>query len=367
MSFALDMQRERARALSDLVVGSAPAGSVVSVFAGGSLGRDEVWAAAIDGTLEIYSDIDLYVVTGPNASAAGFRETARLVTPPAPPAGVRFLRPADIGVYTREDLSAQPLRPGTAELDTHHLMLYGDESIPRSLGGRSAAAIPAEEALYLLENRVFELTEAAKRAEGRMALAQALKARLDVYSAHAIANGTFTATLAERARRFRAETPPTLDQDARAFIAEGFDAVRDLGAWMSGRRAGEDTQRTLRALVSTWRALAPRILGEEAPPAELVAKRCRGGAIAPNARDVLRLRRRLARSLASIVPAIAVLDRRSPVDALRIDALARCLAAESDSGDFAGHFAYIERLTHQFGFNEGSLEERARRMHAAIS
>lgn len=364
------MQREHATSLANLLVRATPAGSIACIFAGGSLGRGEVWAAEVDGGTQIYSDIDLYVVAQNEGAVNRIKEQVLELRDRMLPPG--FLKAPDIGVYTRTDLLSQPLRPGTAELDTHHMMLYGDESIPRGLRDRSAAHIAPEEALYLIENRVRELTAPSSSRMGpdfeRLELVAALKTRLDVYSAHAIAEGTFAPTLKEREQRFRTEPPRTLDSDASAFVAEGFAAARDVRAWVLEHRAGDEMKRSLHALITAWRALAPRVLGGDAPAAELVARRCRTGAIAPNARDVLRLRRRLARSLASIVPAIAVLDRRSPVDALRVDALARCLAMETGSEhDFAGHFAYIDRLTHQFGFNDGSIEERARRMQAAIS
>src|SRR5262245_42285509 len=207
MSNALDIQRERAALLAREIVSRAPAGSIASIFAGGSLGRGEVWAAEIDGALEIYSDIDLYVVASSASTERAIRNATHDVTLPAMN-DVRFLRRADIGVYTRDDLAAQPLRPGTAELDTNHLLLHGDAAIPKSLAGRSASAIPAGEALYLIENRLWEF--AAGSAE-RLGRAQALKAQLDVYSAHAIVDGSFEASLAKRAEHFRAAAPATMD------------------------------------------------------------------------------------------------------------------------------------------------------------
>src|SRR5262245_6389688 len=131
MSAALDLQRERAAILAREIVSRAPAGSIAGIFAGGSLGRGEVWAAEIDGVTEVYSDIDLYVVANSSAAEHAIRAVTRDVTLPETNR-VRFLRRADVGVYTREDLAAQPLRPGTVELDTHHLMLYGDDAVARS-------------------------------------------------------------------------------------------------------------------------------------------------------------------------------------------------------------------------------------------
>lgn len=373
MSSALDVQRERAAVLARALVSHAPAGSIASIFAGGSLGRGEVWAAEIDGTLEIYSDIDLYVVSAEDASAEALRTAARSLPPPAPPAGVSFLRSADVGVYTRADLIAQPLRPGTAELDAHHLMLYGDESIPRALSGRSAAGVPAEEALYLIENRLWEFSRAATWQDdtppARLALAQALKAQLDVYAAHAIVDGTFCATLAARVQRFHSQPPATMNANVRRLVAGAFAAARDFGAWISRGQPGPERSLAVQALTDDgWRVLAPRVLESgNASRAELVARRCREGALLANARDIWRLRRRLSAPRTGTLLALALLARRSPVDALRLDALVRCLASERDAREFGAHFAYVDRLTRHLGFNHGALEERVRAMHMAVS
>ncbi len=372
MTTALEMQRSRAAMLARALVTHAPAGSIASIFAGGSLGREEVWAAEIDGTLEIYSDIDLYVVSAQDTAANQLRQAARTLPAPATISGVRFLRNADIGVYTRADLVAQPLRPGTAELDAHHLMLYGDESIPRALSGRDAAGIPAEEALYLMENRLWELSGAAPRENNtpsaRAALAQALKAQLDVYAAHAIADGTFATTLAARALRFHSQPPTTMGAQVRSLVAGAFAAARDLGAWISHREAAAERAQAVHALTSDgWRVLAPRILRREAPPAGLIACRCRQGAWLANARDIGRLRRRLSAPWIGTILGLPLLAVRSPVDALRVDALVRCLASDRDAREFRAHFAYVDHLTRHLGFNQGALEERVRAMHSAVS
>ena len=370
MSSALDIQQERARAITRELVARAPAGSIACIFAGGSLGRGEVWAAEFDGTLDVYSDIDLYVIATPGAAVLELRRVASaLVSLPAPD-GVRFQRGADIGVYTPADLAAQPLRPGTAELDTRHLLLFGDDSIARALPGREAARIPVEEALYLLENRALELSAAPAGAgpEGRLVLAQALKARLDVYAAHAIVAGTFAPTLAERARRFSSETPSTLDDAAREQVAAAFEAASDIGSWMRTRDAATERETALAAVVDAWRTLAPRVLRLPASPAELVARRCRAGDMVANGQEIVRIRHATGASLLRAASALPRLAALSPVAALRIDALARILAAASGAdNDMASHFAYVDRLTQHFGFTNGTPDERVRRMYAAIS
>ena len=362
MTSALDIQRERAALLAREIVSRAPGDSIASIFAGGSLGRGEVWAAKIDGEIEVYSDIDLYVVARSASTERAIRNATREITLPAMK-GVRFLRHADIGVYTRDDLAAQPLRPGTVELDVNHLMLYGDETVPRSLAGRNAAAIPAEEALYLLENRLWEFDAAS----ARLGRAQALKAELDVYAAHAIVDGSFEATLAKRAERFRAGAPASMDAPARQLVSDAFEALRDFGVWMQA--GGTDTERTRAhaALCEAWRVLAPRVLKVDGPPALLVAVRCHAGTSVANARNVMRLQRRLGRSFLGIAMALPFLARRSPMDALRVHALAESLRSEGTSVTRIDcHFDYVTELTAEFDF-QGSLKERVRDMHAAVS
>lgn len=367
MRSALDIQRERAALLARELVSHAPAGSIASIFAGGSLGRGEVWAAAIDGKLEVYSDIDLYVVAARDATLPALRESAGVVAMLAPSPEASFLRSPDIGVYTRADLAGQPLRPGTVELDTQHLMLYGDESIPRGLQGRSAARIPAQEGLYLIENRLWEFAGGHGHAAGRLGRAQALKAQLDVYSAHAIVEGSFQAALARRAERFRDRPPATMDARVRELVSRAFDAVRDFGAWMQGPGTDTERDRARDALCEAWRVLAPRVLNMTGSPASLVARRSRAGAWVANARDVMRLQRRLGGPFAGIALALPLLARRSPMDALRLHALVETLASDGTGEPrIDSHFDYVARLTARFPF-QGSLEERVRDMHAAVS
>lgn len=372
MNPALDMQRERALAIARELAARAPEGAIATIFAGGSLGRGEVWSADVDGRTEVYSDVDLYVVARAPSDVIGIRSVAAsLKAGEVSPSSARFLRAPDVGVYTRPDLEAQPLRPGTADLAVNHLMLYGDNAIPRGLRGREASKIPTEEALYLLENRALELSgepAPAERAHARLALAQTLKARLDVYTAHAIVAGTFTPSLAERARRFRESPPDRLSGIAREEVAGAFDAVRDLTAWVQSRDAVTERNTALAALAFAWRTLAPRVLQVDAAPGSLVATRCREGAWAANARDVLRLRSRCATPLRRAAIAVPALTRFAPVAALRLDALARIYAREpADERKLASHFTYVDRLTRTFGFTDGPLEMRVHAMHRALS
>jgi hypothetical protein len=363
------MQRERAARLARELVERSPAGAVDCIFAGGSLGREEVWAADVDGVAEIYSDVDLYVVAH-DQDAAGIVRAAAAGMRRAERGEAHFVRAADIGVYTRADLTAQPLRPGTADLDANHLLLYGDGSIPRALVGRDAASIPPEEALYLLENRAMELSRdipPGSTAETRLALAQALKSRLDVYAAHAIVAGTFVSTHAARARAFTQTPPSTLDAAERSDISEAFTHRDELGAWVIGRDAVAERDRASAALAHAWRTLAPLVLRTNESLSALVARRCHDGAALANARELLRIRRATGVPGWRAALAASIVARLAPAAALRIDALVRVFSAQDEADSFRDHFVHVDRLTRLFGFNQGSLEARVRAMHAAIS
>lgn len=371
MNDALDMQRERARGIAHQLIQRTPAGSISSIFAGGSLGRGEVWAARIGGTLEVYSDIDLYVVARDEVAAREIRAGAKgMASADDAVRNVRFLRAPDIGVYTRSDLTAQPLRPGTVDLGEHHFMLHGDDGVARSLGS-SGAHINAEEALYLLENRALELCSAPAPASGasvRLAMVQSLKARQDVYSAHAIVAGVFTPTLVERASAFMSNPPATLSDAARADVTAAFDAGRDLAAWLADRDAQEERHAAIESVADAWRVLAPRVLRADANVGELVARRCRCGKRYTNARDVVRIRRKTGMSrwrAARLAPAFS---RLAPAAALRLFALARVY--EQIAGHdvmLSAHFRHVDRLTRAFGFTAGTLDARVYAMHATLT
>src|SRR5262245_64714680 len=101
MKPAIEIMRERAAAAVRDLMARVPAGSVRAVFAGGSVGRGEVWSASRDGTLEIFSDIDLYVVVADDADASLVRRAGSDAAAAVPAAsdGVVFRRGVDVGVY----------------------------------------------------------------------------------------------------------------------------------------------------------------------------------------------------------------------------------------------------------------------------
>lgn len=373
MSRALGLQVERARAFARELVERAPSDSIACIFAGGSLGRGEVWSAEIDGVLEVYSDVDLYVVARDDSRVDAIRAAAtRAQHAVVAPAGTHFLRPLDIGVYTRTGLARQPRRPGTVDLRTHHLWLYGDRAIAQSLDAGGTSQVAGGEALYLLENRFRELAYALERehpeSAKRVMLVLALKARLDVYAAHAIVSRTFAPAHAGREASFAADPPATLTDHARQDVTTAFAAAHDLRAWMHGRAAGVEKVAALRAVADAWCALAPTVLAADVTVGELAARRCRAGARTANAREVFRLRRATGLPAGRAILAALRLSGRSPVASLRMHALVRELEQRgNDARAFGSHRTFIDALTRTFGFTDGSLDARVHAMHAAVS
>ena len=114
---------EYADSLAEWTINRVGAESIRTIFVGGSLAIDEVSAFDDDGFWEIYSDVDLYVVVQDGVDPVDIR--ARLSNPPTGDReSCRFLCPADVGVYSVEDLLQQPARPGTVFLGKHHKLLY---------------------------------------------------------------------------------------------------------------------------------------------------------------------------------------------------------------------------------------------------
>ena len=367
------MQRTRAAALARDLISRAPRGSITCIFAGGSLGRGEVWAATIGAGLEIYSDVDLYVVTSDDAVLAPVRAAAATLAAAAPGVdGVHFLRPPDLGVYTLGDLRAQPVRPGTVDLAVHHLVLEGDRDLPGRLPAPDVSSIPASEALYLLENRLGELSggPAPDERAARLRVMRALKARLDVHSAHAIVARTFAPTLDARARQVAAHAPDTLDAESAADVADAYRAAADVTAWIAGREEGAEIDRARAALVRAWLALAPVVLDCPGARAEtLVARRCHAGAYRENAREFIRLRHAFSIPMWRALLSAPSLARLSPRAALRADALVRECGARDryDARALRAHDRYVDRLTRRLGHAAGSLEMRAQSLRRVIS
>lgn len=382
MKSAIEIMLRRADDLAHGLVARAPAGSIRAVFAGGSVGRDEVWARPEGETLVVYSDLDLYVVMADEANERAVRDAVAVVSSAVPAAldGVVFLRGVDAGVYRMGDLLAQPARPGTVDWREHHRWLHGDRSLLESLAPSAQRSIAASEALYLLENRAWDALEAVALAGGdararERSRVQAAKVVLDVGAAHLIAEARFVSTYAERMAVLRSRTPSRLSPRTLAAI-EASEEIRRGGMPASA----VDARDALVLVAEAWCTLAPAILSfavastavatrESADVASLLAVRCARGAFYDNYREFVRLRRRVRSSLVGAAAAGLRLATLSPRAALRTHALARGLveAARVPASALSFHADYVAALAARLGFDQGPIDARARSALRAVS
>ncbi len=359
------MQERAARVARD-VVSRAPSGSVRAVFAGGSVGRGEVWSLARGSTLEIFSDLDLYVVLSDNADPGAVRRAAADAVASLPLAedGVVFDRGVDAGVYSLDDLLAQPVRPGTVDLAEHHVWLHGDRSIVDPLRAALRGPMSTEEALYLLENRAWDARDASASG-GALAIATSAKVVLDVLAAALVAEGRFLPTYAARGAALRERAPACLAVADLAAIANA-EAVR-----VGDHARGVDPALVRAMVAKAWLALAPSILATaaDATPAQLVARRCSQGARARNFREFLRLGRRAGMSLATAAASGLALTTLSPSVALRMHALVTTLVETQMASreSLAFHARYVAALASRLGARGESSEERVRDARRVVS
>jgi hypothetical protein len=338
------------------------------IFAGGSLARGAPWAAELDGKLEVYSDIDLYVVVEDVAFMDGVRAAVRAAIrqEEVEEGGVRFLRGVDAGVYTREDLRAQPVRPGTADLGSRHLLLHGDEKAVQALLARPQAMLPGE-ALYLLENRAWDAwrTDDSDPARARLSRVMSLKLDLDIAAACMIVDGADAASVSDPASMLRAGSLPGLDPAVRDAGLRAADARDDLGVFLQNAR---DEEPCMARVCRAWLALAPRVMNDTgAGAAALLARRCRVGKRADNLREFVRVAGCVGISRVGALAHAAGCSARSPRAALRLHPLARAFAESGGEEVAREHIAYVERVTSALGFVTGPLDDRVRAAHVAIS
>ena len=371
----IELLRARAQALSADILAGVPAGLVRAVFLGGSAARGDVWAARVDGGWEIYSDLDVYVVVSEPRALRPVRKQAAAASErlPAASTGVRFLRGAEVGVYTLEDLVAQPARPGTAGLTRESFWLFGDRAILEALAPGEARAIAPDEALYLLENRIAELSwlaEPVDPAQERVARVKALKARLDIGAAHLIAQGSYTSSVAGRAEAIRTRTPPTMSARVRADVEEAFASYGDdLDRYVRAGSGSAEIARAAALAADAWRTLAGGVLDATGDTTALVHRRCGRARRWDNYREFVRLRHAAGVSRGQAAVRGLRLASFAPRAALRTHALVGELRRqEPESGPGLAAFErYLERLTRSLGFVDGSIARRVAAAHRAIS
>jgi|GEM_PF-2093338 len=367
---------------------------VRAVFAGGSVARGEISYCAADNGVDIYSDVDLYVVVGDGVDLEDARRRARDVTTGVALVGdgYRFYRQPDIGVYTFEDLAAQPARPGTVGLDAHHLILHGDPDVPIQAAARIGNNIAVEESLYLLENRLIELAVLQSRlcrlprdvspenqrnelTSGYYAFT-VCKTGMDVASAALIAHGDYVAGRTDRLRRLAAMgTDP-----GSSWAEERFDAVTRCGDaldrlpsrdWAQGVASDAMAAEVVSLALAVWRRIASGLFDVEADDwSAMVLKRCHTGEYIGNFRQFRAMAVRCGFKRRGALAAGVHLSRYSPIDALRMSAFLDYLQRDAELRPHVTSLSqtlgpFLDRLTAVCGFSEGSLEERAYAMYRA--
>lgn len=378
---AVEAIQRYARTLSARVVEAAGADAVETVFVGGSVARGEVAAYRSDEGLEVYSDVDLYVVLKDGADEETARQAAREAALAVDvPEGVRLLSAADVGVYTKPDLLAQPSRPGTAYLDSQHWLLYGNERVFAELSHHVGRDMDPREGLYLIENRLSELRRlpsgSGAGAEGRLRRYTLLKTALDIAGALLVARGRYEPTLEARGARLAAlAASPEFLPDAwdAELVQEATSGVRDLQAYLDAPPASDLGERVRRFGVGVWGAIASEVFpGAMGDWATMILYRCNATNYRLNFRQFVAMGAGLGLARSRLLWAGLHLSRYAPVDALRLFALAESVAARPGL-DAVGRRTleslrgFLDRLTATCGFDDGPLEERVDAMHRAVT
>jgi hypothetical protein len=387
-----DILFDFARRVVDAVIGRLGTESLKSIFVSGGTARNEIASFRTATGIEIYSDLDVFVILRNGADLESARRAARTAASDLARdgRGFRILPLADVGVFTESDFLAQKARPGTVEIRESHSVLYGNTESPLKASGLVASAIDEDEGLYLIENRLSEI--AIVRSEAGEDNSDAcrrylryvlLKSCTDAATAVLIVLGQFHPARSERWRRFRnARTHGDLDgllpNGAAELIESSFDQLTRLQTVFEkgigegeAPGSGEEVM-----LLGVWERIARRIAPRDPGDwAGLVEWRCKGGRWAGNARELSALARRASISRTRMFLGSAGLARLSPVAALRLWGLVTALLAEEGlSTENRPRDAverrilpHIDRLTRAFRYNSGAVLDRARRMFEETS
>jgi hypothetical protein len=362
---------------------------VVTVFVSGGAARGEVAAFRGSSGVEIYSDLDLFVIIRHGADLERARSEARRAATEVPLVGdgfVVFPEP-DIGVFTKEDFLSQKTRPGTVEIAGSHVALHGDAEIPALARKFRASEIEPAEALYLVENRLLEMCALADRLDKtagdgfrRYARYVLLKSSFDAAASVLIALGRFHPSRAERVRRIQdavssGECFRLLPEDACGRVASWYGELSDLQGALekSGPPDRPAFEEAARILLENWRRTASYISGLSTVDWNALFEwRCKARRWVGNARELSALARRRSVPRIRVLRRAGSLARLSPVDSLRLSGAARMLLRYETTGgapraSFApgmtdGYMDVVGGLTRAFGYSEGDVFERARRM-----
>ena len=378
----------------DTVLGCLGDGEVQSIFVSGGFARNDIAAFRRAEFIEIYSDLDVYVILRhPRDLDRARRRVARQVAAlPRETGTYRIFPEPDVGVYSEEDFRKQKTRPGTVEIIDGHVVLHGSKKTPEWARGFVASAIDSPEALYLLENRFAEIAELSGRVERgesdgfrRYFHYVILKSGVDAVTAVLIVLRLFHPSRAERMKTFRdvrsrGEARGFLPEDAVACVERCYEGVSNLQGTLEDERGRSAALRrdVESMLLAVWKTIAGRLSSVETGEwSDLLDWRCKAGRWAGNIRELSALAKRMSRSRIDVLRRSRRLAGLSPIDALRLSGTVDVLlrrAGEDPAGVALRRSAIEERyvcvldeLTHTFGYASGPIFERARRMFKETS
>jgi len=221
----------------------------------GSLARGEGTVLELGERPLVLSDLDLAVVLpdGRSRERAAPRLARASLALASDFATWDFLGAVDLGAYAVADLPRQAARPGTLEWARSGVTLAGDAELRARVPVHLPAAIPFEEILRLLENRLLELLAAhAGATSDRRRLWAAVyaggKGVLDAALARLLMAGECPVGVEERSRVYaqgpRGDAAPSAESvgfwttfkltPTAASVAGRYGAHLGLGEWAEG-------------------------------------------------------------------------------------------------------------------------------------
>lgn len=377
---------ELASTITQSILAALGNASIETIFLAGSVAEDRIAWYDADDHIEIYSDLDLYVIVSPGVDILEAREKARSVIPSLPLATDEYTiyREPDIGVFDEEYLLSEPDRPGTVQIPDYHRVLYGRKDIAEKTRRFDAAQIGREEALYLLENRLVEGAALRERmgddpADGilRSIYYTSLKQCLDVVSAVLIADGVFVCGADDRMLLFRnrsASTGIVLDQQSRDTIEYAYNHMQHLQRSLRQElhQLVEVRARAEALQLVVWKLIAASLF-KKAPSVgweALLAMRCRSESIMNNLRESVIISRRCGRGAWTGAMLWTARPRMRVRTALRLAGICEIhsLHGARDLGDSPRRFVeYLDSLTAALRCTDGTVYQRARALLGTIS
>ena len=352
--------------------------NVSSVFLSGGTARGEIAAFEEADRVEIYSDLDMFVVVHDTVDLETARYDVKKMVQDLELGGdgYRLLSAPDVGVYSEEDLMGQPARPGTVEIADAHVHLYGRRDVPELTRKFIGSVIDRSEALYLLENRASDLVDVGLLLKGEPSPTHrryynyiTFKTCMDIVTAALIFAERFDSSPTKRLDTFsEVDFEFGLPAGFRDHVDSCKARLNNLQSTLAGGILESSMGRDMkRHLLDIWKALATSLAGAPLGWRGLVDWRSRKGEWRDNLKEAMVVGGRASISRVALLFRVLDLAARSPGDSLRLCGLLD-LIAESESVNFddASINHYVGTLTALFGLTEGNVYQRGRRLDKAI-